>query len=147
MFHSLFSGTHVIENFVHDLPLIMASSAAFKPPLVASNIEIIQPPPGASVGAGYMTLTNNSDAVILITRVTSPQYGAVTLHQTSVEDDVARMRAVGELTIPPGESIHLKPGGLHLMLMRPRNDVDTVTLNFHAEDTIVMSINTTLLGH
>ena len=143
-FHSLFSGQHVIENFVHDLPLIMASSEEFKPPLVASNIEIIRPLPGAGVGAGYMTLTNNSDDVILITRVTSPQYGAVSLHRTSVENDVARMRAVSELTIPPGESIHLKPGGLHLMLMRPRNDVDTVTLIFHAEDTVVISINTSL---
>jgi len=143
-FHSLFSGPHVIENFVHDLALIMASSAEFKPPLVASNIEIIQPPPGASVGAGYMTLTNNSDAVILITRVTSPQYGAVTLHQTSVEENVARMRAVAELTIPPGESVHLKPGGMHLMLMQQRHDVDTVTLNFHAQDKLVLSISTSL---
>ncbi len=143
-FHSLFSGPHVIENYVHDLPLIMASSAEFKPPLVASNIEIIQPPPGASVGAGYMTLTNNSDAVILITRVTSPQYGAVTLHQTSVEENVARMRAVAELTIPPGESVHLKPGSMHLMLMQQRHDVDTVTLNFHAQDKLVLSISTSL---
>lgn len=143
-FHSLFSGSHVIENFVHDLPLIMASAEVFKPPLVASNIEIIQPLPGASVSAGYLTLTNNSDDAILITRVTSPQYGAVSLHQTSVEENVARMRPVAELTIPPRDSIHLKPGGLHLMLMQQRNDNDTVTLNFHSEDTIVISISTTL---
>ena len=143
-FHSLFSGSHVIENFVHDLPLIMASAEVFKPPLVASNIEIIQPLPGASVSAGYLTLTNNSDDAIVITRISSPQYGAVSLHQTSVEEDVARMRAVAELTIPPRNSIHLKPGGLHLMLMQQRIDVDTVTLNFHSKDRIVMSINTTL---
>lgn len=146
-FHSLFSGSHVIENFVHDLPLIMASSDEFKPPLVAGSIEITQPLPGAGVSAGYMTLTNNSDAAILITRVSSPQYGAVSLHQTSVEDDVARMRAVAELTIPPGESVHLKHGGMHLMLMQQRDDVDTITLNFHSEDMLVLSINTTLLDH
>lgn len=145
-FHSLFSGSHVIENFVHDLPLIMASAETYKPPVVASNIKIIQALPGASVSAGYMTLTNNSDDAVLITRVTSPQYGTVSFHQTSIEDDIARMRPIAELTIPPGESIDLEPGGTHLMLMRQRNDVDTVTLDFHSEDTIVISINTSLLS-
>ncbi len=143
-FHSLFSGPHVIENFVHDLPLLMTSIAEFKPPLVATDVEITQVVPGKSVSAGYMTLTNNSDDVIRITRVSSQQYGAVEIHQTSIENDVARMRAVGELIIPPGETVRLERGGMHLMLMQQADDVEMATLNLYSGDRILISISASL---
>jgi copper(I)-binding protein len=116
----------------------------FKPPLVATDVEITQAVPGMSVSAAYMTLTNNSDDVIRITRVTSPHYGAVELHQTSIENDVARMRAVKELVIRPGETVRLERGGMHLMLMRQNDDIRTATLNFHSGDTILMSVSASL---
>ncbi len=143
-FHSLFSGPHVIENFVHDLPLLMTGTEAFKPPLVATDVEITQAVPGRSVSAGYMTLTNNSDDIIRITRVTSPEYGAVELHTTSIENDVARMRAVGELIIRPGETVRLERGGMHLMLMQQVDAVETATLNLYSGDVILMSLSASL---
>ena len=94
--------------------------------------------------AGYMTLTNNSDDVIRITRVSSPQYGAVEIHQTSIENDVARMRAVGELIIPPGETVRLERSGMHLMLMQQADDVEMATLNLYSGDRILLSISASL---
>ena len=143
-FHSLFSGTHVIDNFVHDLPLLMTRTEEFRPPLVATDVEITQAVAGSSVSAGYMSLTNNSSDVIRITRVTSPQYGAVELHTTSVENDVARMRAVGELIIRPGETVRLERGGMHLMLMQQVDAVETATLNLYSGDVILMSLSASL---
>ena len=142
--HSLFSGPHVIENFVHDLPLLMTSIEEFKPPLVAAELEITRAMPGMSVSAAYITLTNNSYEEIRITHVTSPQFGAVELHQTTIENDVARMRAVDELIIRPGETVRLERGSMHLMLMRQAGDADTVTLNFHSGDRILMSVSAPL---
>lgn len=143
-FHSLFSGTHVIDNFVHDLPLLMTRTEEFRPPLVATDVEITQAVAGSSVSAGYMSLTNNGSDVIRITRVTSPQYGTVELHTTSVENDVARMRAVGELIIRPGETVRLERGGMHLMLMQQVDAVETATLNLYSGDVLLMSLSAAL---
>jgi hypothetical protein len=100
--------------------------------------------PGMSVSAAYMALTNNSNEEVRITRVTSPQFGAVELHETSIENDVARMRAVDELIIRPGETVRLERGGMHLMLMRQAGDIDTVTLNLHSGDAILLSVSASL---
>lgn len=120
--------------------LIAACSAEPQPPLVARDIEVTSPMPGVSTSAGYMVLTNNSEADILINSVSSPQFGAVELHETAVENGVARMRPVSELLIRAGESVHLQRGGLHLMMMRPQRDIETITLNLHSGDILIMSI-------
>ena len=38
-------------------------------------------------------------------------------HETRQEGDVSRMSEAGPLTIPPGGTLAMKPGGLHIMLM------------------------------
>jgi len=51
--------------------------------------------------------------------VTSPQFARVELHETRLEDGIARMRPVDVLALPSGERVTLAPGGLHLMLLDP----------------------------
>ena len=69
--------------------------------------------------AGFGRLVNYTDVSLEITEYSSPAFGDVSLHQTVIEDDVSQMREVRELSIPPGESVELAPGGYHLMLMTP----------------------------
>ena len=38
------------------------------------------------------------------------------MHESSTTDGVARMRPTGPLTIAPGQTVELAPGGKHLML-------------------------------
>ena len=40
------------------------------------------------------------------------------------EDGVMKMRSVGPLEIPPGEEVHLEPGGMHIMLMQLRQPLE-----------------------
>ncbi len=94
------------------------------------------------MSAGYMALSNNSDEVIRISSITSPQYGSIEMHETTIEDDVARMRAVEELIIGPGETVRLERGGKHLMMMRPIDNIETVTLNLHSGDLLLLSLRT-----
>lgn len=94
------------------------------------------------MSAGYMALSNNSDEVIRISSITSPQYGSIEMHETTIEDDVARMRTVEELVIGPGETVRLERGGKHLMMMRPIDDIETVTLNLHSGDLLLLSLRT-----
>jgi len=72
--------------------------------------------------------------------VTSPQFGAVELHESTVEDGVARMRAIPELVVPAHGTATLERGGKHLMLMAPGGDSDDVSLNFYDGDQLLLSI-------
>ena len=122
------------------LVLLGACSADIQPALVASNVTITQPMPGMTMSAGYLTLTNNSEETITITRVSSPHYASVELHESVVKDGVARMRALEKLDIPAGTSMILAPGGKHLMLMRPKVAVDSVSLQFYDGATLLLTV-------
>lgn len=128
--------------FVLAIAALTACSAEVQPPLVASDVRITGPM--TQMKAGYMTLTNNTNQAMTITSVSSPQFGRAEIHESVIEDDVARMRPVGALTIAPGEPVHLEPGGKHLMLMQPVGEPEAVTLNLFAEDALLLSVQTEL---
>lgn len=123
------------------LVLVGACGADTRPALVASDLTITQPMPGMAMSAGYLTLTNNSAETITITRVNSPQYAAVELHESVVDDGVARMRRLEKIEIPAGKNTVLAPGGKHLMLMRPTEvAADAVSLQFYDGATLLLTV-------
>lgn len=133
-FSALFSSPHTIENFVHDLPLLMQA------PLSASELEISRAIPGNGMRAAYMALTNRAAQEIRITRVSSPQFGSVELHETAVEDGVAKMRSLETLRISRGETVRLAPGGKHLMLSKPTGDSGPISLNFYSDNELMLTL-------
>jgi len=75
--------------------------------------------PNAPVGGGYVTLHNGGENDDRLVGAASPVSPDVQLHQMTVEDDVMRMSEVeGGIAVPAGETVTLKPGGLHLMFMQ-----------------------------
>lgn len=75
-------------------------------------------PPGATVGAGYMTIRNGDEAAARLSGMASGAAERVELHTMSMDNGVMTMRPVeGGLEIPAGGAVELKPGGLHLMLI------------------------------
>ena len=123
--------------------LVSMACGEDSPPLEATDSSVRKPMPGMKMSAGYVTLINHGPAPIRITRVTSPQFEAVELHETRIEDGVSRMTEIGTLTIPPASQVVFEPGAKHLMLMRPRGALDTVTLVFYSDDDIVLTIDVT----
>ncbi len=121
--------------------LIAACGAEPQPPLVATELVVTRPMPGTGMSAAYLSLTNNTEKTISVTRVTSAQFASVQLHESMLEDGVARMRAIPELEIPPGQTLTLQRGGKHLMLMRPKGPADIVSLQFFDEDSLVLSVD------
>ena len=81
------------------------------------------PPAGASSSmpmlAGFGRIVNTCPMPATIVGAKSPSFAGVELHETRMVDGVNRMRPVPSLRIAPDGSATLKPGGLHLMLMRP----------------------------
>lgn len=93
-------------------------------PAHAANVEAENPwiraaPPTARMLAGYVVLHNRGSEPVALVGASSDRFGLVEVHETIEVDGVARMRQVPRIEIAPGESAMLKPGGRHLMLMRP----------------------------
>jgi copper(I)-binding protein len=72
--------------------------------------------PGAAVAAAYMTLHNGGPRAVRVTGVRSALAGHAMIHESLLVDGVSTMRVHEPLTVSPGASIELKPGGLHVML-------------------------------
>ena len=124
------------------LMFLLAACAESRAPLTVSNVTVTQPVPGMAMSAGYLELTNNSSRSISITHVTSPQFASVEMHETVIENLVARMIALGTLTLQAGETVSFEPGGKHLMLMRPADEISSVTLQFFDGESVLLSVTT-----
>ena len=72
--------------------------------------------PGSDVAAAYVTLHNGGVKVIKVVGIESPAASMVMLHETSLQDGVSRMRPHEQLSLAPGQTVKLEPGGLHVML-------------------------------
>jgi copper(I)-binding protein len=132
----------VIRLALFALVLVLsACSEKSGPPVVASNIVVTAPAPDMSMAAAYLDIVNQSGAAIRITSITSPGYELVEMHETTIEDGVARMREIPALEIEDGETVTFERGGKHLMLMRPLASPDIVTLNFYSEDLLLLSVS------
>ena len=112
-------------------------------PLEVREAWIAEAPPGASVQAAYMQLHNGGTASLTVTAATSPAFASVELHRTVHEGPMARMEKLPGLPLAPGESVSLAPGGLHLMLIAPRQPLsegETVPLELHLDSGAAVSI-------
>lgn len=77
------------------------------------------PPNKMPMMAGFGRIVNRCPTPVTIISARSPSFGSVELHETRVVDGISRMRPVPQLRLAPDGAAVLKPGGMHLMLMRP----------------------------
>lgn len=108
-------------RFALAVALMAASSIAVagECALKVSGGWVRMPPGGMPMMAGFGRIENPCGTPMTIVGAGSAAFGDVSLHETRVVDGVSRMRALPELRIAPGQSAVLKPGGMHLMLMKP----------------------------
>lgn len=123
------------------LGTLLVACGAPQPPVAVSDVEITRPMPGRHMSAGFLVVTNHTDEALRITSVDSPQFESVEIHETTVTDGISRMRKLEELLVPANGSVKLERGGKHLMLMRPRNLEDSVTLQLHSGDSPVLTVD------
>lgn len=80
--------------------------------------------PAQQVTAGYLTLNNTSPEPVRVTAVHSPAFDFVEIHEMATDEEgVMRMRRLNALDLAAGASVELRPGGLHLMMIRPRQAI------------------------
>lgn len=136
--------------------VVLISSMAAAETYSAGSLQIGNPwaratPKGATVGAGYLTITNKgTDADRLIGGSAAPA-GRFEVHTTVMENGVARMRQVTGLEIKLGETVELAPGGMHVMFMglkQPLRQGQTVkgTLVFEKAGTVAIEFTVQGIG-
>jgi periplasmic copper chaperone A len=71
--------------------------------------------PGQQGTGAFMRITAAHDMKLV--GASTPAAGVAEVHEMKMDGDVMKMRPVGQLDLPAGRTIELKPGGYHLMLM------------------------------
>jgi copper(I)-binding protein len=75
-------------------------------------------PKGASVGGGYLKITNTGTTPDRLTGGSTDVASRFELHEMSMDNGVMKMRPLGQgLEIKPGQTVELKPGGYHIMFV------------------------------
>jgi periplasmic copper chaperone A len=121
------------------------------------SIHISQPwsratPKGASSAAGYMTITNNGTTPDRVSCVSSEAAAQCQIHTMTMEDGVMKMRPVeGGLEILPGQTMTLKPGGFHMMLIDLKHPLEAggtmkATLKFDHAGTVDVEYPVAAIG-
>lgn len=120
--------------------------------LVVSSPWTRATPGGAKIAGGYLKITNNGKTPDRLVKVSASISDRVEVHEMSMADGVMKMRALPEgLTIKPGETVELKPGGFHMMFMdikQPLKQGDTMkaTLTFEKAGSIDVSFDVGGIG-
>ena len=73
-------------------------------------------PDGATVGVGYIKITNNGKAADRLTGGSFDGADTLEIHEMTMDGDIMKMRQLKDgFEIAPGATVELKPGGNHLM--------------------------------
>ena len=126
-------------------------AAKVNDPLVTiTEAWVREVPPGVRMSAAYMTITNATDHEVVLVGASSPEFGKVELHNTVVEEGVAKMIPQPQIAIPAKESVAFKPGGLHIMLLEGQKNIVagnkiTLVLDFKEnQQSVVVEVKSAL---
>lgn len=107
--------TTLVLLFLLSLNSVLANST-----MQFSNAWIRATPPNAQVAGGFVEINNqgNDDRLLSISSALSSK---VEIHEMQMQGDVMQMRQLKDgLQIPGKEITTLKPGGMHLMFIKPK---------------------------
>jgi periplasmic copper chaperone A len=73
--------------------------------------------PTATTSAIYFSITNNGTGDDRLLSISTPAATSAMIHETTMVDDVMKMRMVESLVIAAGTTVAMKTGETHVMLM------------------------------
>ncbi|MHB1218489.1 MAG: copper chaperone PCu(A)C [Alphaproteobacteria bacterium] len=141
-------GTLSMRTALAALFLVVLSPTAQAADTKAGAIEIhdahARIMPGAKMGAAYLRITNASKETDRLVAVSTPVAGKAELHSVTDDNGVMKMRPVDGVAVKPGQTVELKPGGLHIMLTDVQGGLkpgDTVPLTLTFEKAGAKSVS------
>ncbi len=123
--------------------IIFTSPSQAADNLILTDAWIKNLPPVVPMRAGYMSLTNISTSNVKIVSVESEKFSSIEIHTSVEKNGMINMQKIDALSIGAGETIRLKPGGIHLMMVDPvktlsTGDLVAITLTFDDESTLTV---------
>jgi periplasmic copper chaperone A len=109
-------------------------------------------PGGAKVGGGYLTIENKGSVPDRLIGGSTDVAGKLQVHEMAVNNGVMTMRPLDNgLTVEPGKTVKLAPGGYHLMLLDLKNplkqgDKLPITLEFEKAGKVKLSLDVQGVG-
>ena len=126
--------------------LLTACNAEAPPLVTVSEVKVIALPTSAAV---YFTLTNSGGRDRLLS-VETAGVGKASLHETSMDGDIMRMRAIdGGIEIPARGRVRLSANGRHVMiqdLARPLTAGSSIKLTLRFERQGMVAIAAPVSG-
>lgn len=110
-------------RFITLLTLLVVASPGFSQPLHVTDAWIRNLPPAMPMRAGYMQLMNHDANTATIISISSDAFKKVEIHKTMNNDGVMSMHPIKNLVLEANGIATLKPGGMHLMLMKPTREL------------------------
>jgi hypothetical protein len=95
---------------------LLAAGTALAGELTVTGAWARSTPPGAGMGAIYLTIHNGSTKSDRLLKLRTSVASAASVHRTEELDGTVRMREVAVLHVAAGERIEFRPGGHHVML-------------------------------
>ena len=128
---SLFSG--IFNAFAASVPVIVIEDHMARPATKGRN------------GAVFMKIVNKGTKSSVLKKVSSPVAREVQLHLTLQDSDIMKMRKLEHIDCPAAQTVELKSGGLHIMLMGLKQDLVLnekipVSLEFQGGHIIKLSV-------
>ena len=109
-------------------------------------------PGGAKVGGGYLTIQNKGSAADRLIGGSADVADKVQVHEMATTNGVMTMRPLDKgLSIEPGKTVKLAPGGYHLMLLDlkgplKQGDKLPLTLEFEKAGNVKLSFDVQGVG-
>lgn len=100
--------------------------------------------------AVYGDITNATDVADGLVGVDTEVAESVELHETTIEEDVMRMREVESFSVAPGATVALQPGGQHVMLIGMKQHLvegDSLDLQFRFASGKTLSVVAPVRSH
>jgi len=116
-----------------------ACGTSGSPALEVSAAQAAVPLAGSS--QLVLSITNAGDGDDALVGVETDAALAIELHETRIAEDRATMVSLDEVPLPAGQTVRFRPGGLHLMMIAPSDEVALgttfeVTLRFDRSDPV-----------
>jgi hypothetical protein len=109
-------------------------------------------PNGAKIAGAYLTIENKGTAPDRLIGGAGDVAGKIEVHEMATDNGVMKMRPLDKgLTIEPGKTVKLAPGGYHLMLFDLKSqlkqgDKVPVTLEFEKAGKVALSLDVQGVG-
>ena len=139
------------------LATALVSASARAEDVKAGDLVITQAwaratPSGAKIGGGYLTIENKGTSPDRLVSGSGDVAGRMEIHEMAMDNGVMKMRPLDKgVTIEPGKTLKLAPGGFHLMMFDLKNplkqgDKVPVTLQFEKAGKVTVSLDVQSVG-